>query len=755
MGHDLPWPSLSLMSLIDIALVGGFVAVLVLTRMHRRHLGNPSAKTGTLFLVLAMAALAAIYGADFVSMWVLPGLMGEAGAMDVMLHLHIEYAWYVHFLAFIMLSLGVGLVLRSFVHTARAAQSETERFADFAEISTDWFWETDAEHKYVWMSANVENVTGVPPEWHYGRSRREIGVIDQRDTDWNAHFAILDRREAYRDFVLLRRGPDGDKWIRSAGMPIFDENGVFKGYRGTGTDVTAEVQARLDLDRERDRFRIAVENMSDGIALFDSDGRLVLWNQAFEDFNPELAPNLVLAMSFEDMVRDNLRHGRIKDAIGREKEFLRERLARHRSPGEPLLSERTDGRWLMLREARLSDGSAILINTDLTALRDAEERLRRSQRMEAIGQLTGGIAHDFNNLLGVILGNAQLLERQTDDESFAEGLRRIVDMVSRGSALTSRLLAFARQQTLSPQTVVVSELIDDVQEMLARTLGAAIDVRVHLPGDLWPALIDPGQFENALLNLAINARDAMANGGELRIEAANVTLDADFAEGIDGLVPGDFIRIAVSDTGSGVAPANLPHVFEPFFTTKPVGEGSGLGLSMVYGFIKQSNGHVVIESEAGGGTTVTLYLPRSTRTETATSPAAKDATRGGGGCILVVEDDAEVRRIPALLLAEEGYRVIEARDGAQALAILDSGEDVDLLFTDIVLPGGINGVQLSQLVRQRRPGIKVLFTSGYAESDIFHDGKMEQGVDLLRKPYTHEDLLQAVDAALTAGKDDG
>lgn len=380
----------------------------------------------------------------------------------------------------------------------------------------------------------------------------------------------------------------------------------------------------------------------------------------------------------------------------------------------------------------------------------AEAALRHAQKLEALGRLTGGIAHDFNNLLQVISGNLQLLASTVSGNPRAE--RRIANAlegVTRGSRLAAQLLAFGRRQPLEAKAVNVGRLILNMDDMLRRTLGQAIEIRLDIAEDLGNALIDPGQFENALLNLAINARDAMEGEGRLLIEARNAVLDEDDTCRHGEVKPGRYVMVGVTDTGSGIAPELLDQVFEPFFSTKSAGKGTGLGLSMVHGFVKQSGGHVKIDSTVGKGTTVRLYLPYVLQGEDVLVDNAAAPVPGGTETILVVEDDDEVRETTVALLRELGYRVLQASDARSALNILANGTPVDLLFTDVVLPGPLHSPELVRLARERLPRIKVLFTSGYTENVIVPDGRLDPGVDLLTKPYSREALARKIRAMLS------
>lgn len=378
----------------------------------------------------------------------------------------------------------------------------------------------------------------------------------------------------------------------------------------------------------------------------------------------------------------------------------------------------------------------------LAARADMEEKLSQSLKMEAIGQLTGGIAHDFNNLLTVVLGNAEAL---TDELAQLPELREMAEITAnaalRGAELTNRLLAFARKQALEPRVMDVSQLVQSMDSLLRRTLPENIAIEIIRSGGLWKTEVDPGQLESALLNLALNARDAMIDGGSLTIEIVNAALDDDYVASEPGLEPGQYVLIVVTDTGHGIAPDALPHIFQPFFTTKDVGKGTGLGLSMVYGFVKQSGGHIRVYSEAGEGTSIKLYFPRSFAPEGSHAIQRGHRTAiGGTETILVVEDDQLVRHHVISQLKALGYRVFEAVNAKSALEILQQIPNVDLLFTDVVMPGGMGGRELSEAARVLRPGLKVLFTSGYTENSIVHNGKLDPGIELLSKPYRREQL---------------
>jgi PAS domain S-box-containing protein len=387
---------------------------------------------------------------------------------------------------------------------------------------------------------------------------------------------------------------------------------------------------------------------------------------------------------------------------------------------------------------------------DVTDRVKAETRLVQSQRLESIGQLTGGVAHDFNNLLQVIRGNLELLTPLVEQDP--GGRRRLANAIhgaDRAAQLTSHLLAFARRQPLAPQVVDLSRQVRTTAELLRRTLGEGVEVRTQIAEDLWPTLVDPTQVESAILNLALNARDAMPGGGCVHIQVENTVLDDPAAQELEAK-PGDYVRLSVSDSGEGISPEVLGRVFEPFFTTKSDGKGSGLGLSMVYGFVRQSHGAVRIVSRPGEGSTVSLMLPRSRATPAAEAPAAATPRSDGGQTILVVEDDPDVRSAAVAMLEGLGYRCREAADPVAALEAFGDGAGVDLVFSDVVMPGPVKAQAFAETLRRRAPATPVLFTSGYAQDAIVHDGRLDAGVNLLSKPYSRDALARSIAELLAA-----
>lgn len=412
-----------------------------------------------------------------------------------------------------------------------------------------------------------------------------------------------------------------------------------------------------------------------------------------------------------------------------------------------------DGKYRIISWTAVPDESFIhAVGRDVTEQREAaialqktEIALQQAQKMEAIGNLTGGVAHDFNNLLQVVAGNLQLLARDVSGNDKAQcRITNALAGVDKGSKLASQLLAFGRRQALDPRVLNIGRLVRGMDEMLRRTIGEGVEVETIVSGGLWNTLVDPMQIENAILNLAINGRDAMDGFGKLTIEVGNAYIDDVYSRLHQDVQPGQYVVLSVTDTGSGMSPEIIDKVFEPFFSTKPEGKGTGLGLSMVYGFVKQTGGHVKIYSEVGHGTTLKMYLPRSQQQEDLEVVPLEGPVVGGPETILVAEDDEGVRATVVEMLQELGYRVLKAPDATSALTILESGMPIDMLFTDVVMPGAMKSTELARKAKERFPHIAVLFTSGYTENSIVHGGRLDAGVQLLSKPYTREALARKI-----------
>ena len=518
---------------------------------------------------------------------------------------------------------------------------------------------------------------------------------------------------------------------------------------------TEQIRAAFrELEQSERRFGLLVQGVTDyAMCMLDAKGIVTNWNAGAERIKGYSAREIV-GRHFSCFYTEPDREAGMPDRT------LEVAVSAGRSEAEGW-RVRKDGTqfWANIVVDAIHDDHGRLIGfakvtRDLTEKRAVEDQLRQAQKMEAVGQLTGGIAHDFNNLLTVINGNIELAERGLNNGGDpAKVLRSISNArqgAERAASLTQRLLAFSRRQPLSPKPLHLDRVVEGLSDLLKRALGELIQLETISGPNLWPVEADPNQIESALLNLAVNARDAMADGGTLTIETGNAHLDSGYAAACGDVTPGNYVMVAVSDTGTGMAPLVLSRVFEPFFTTKEIGRGTGLGLSQVYGFVKQSGGHVEVLSEQGRGTTVKIYLPRFTG-EMEGAQESRDGAHdlsASGETILVVEDDEAVRAYSVEILQELGYRALEAADGHAALRLIEGdGPAIDLLFTDVVMPG-MSGKELSERMRALKPDIKILYTSGYTRDGFLRDGKLDPDVALLPKPFTPQHLASRLRAIL-------
>jgi PAS domain S-box-containing protein len=580
--------------------------------------------------------------------------------------------------------------------------------------------------------------------------------------------------------VLLQQVPGApaeERLLDFVYQPITADDGSVTGIFVQGHDLTELMRAEEALKESEARFRLVAETAPVMLWMGDTEGKCVYLNAALRDFwgvEPEDIASFDWNTTLHPDDRQKLFEP-FEQGMRNQTGFSAEARFRRRDGSTRLVH--TDAR------PRFGAGGEFLgmigVNVDITdsrrvedALRDLnaaleqearerseqlrlqEEELRQAHKMEAVGQLTGGIAHDFNNLLQIIVGNLETLQRNLAP---TEGrLRRAAENAMNGARraamLTQRLLAFSRRQPLAPKPIKVNDLVTDMSELLHRSLGETIAVETVLAAGLWRTETDPNQLESALLNLAVNARDAMPEGGKLTIETANAHIDEGYAAREAEVAPGQYVLLSVSDTGVGMDKDTIARAFEPFFTTKEPGKGTGLGLSQVYGFVKQSGGHVKVYSEPGQGTTVKIYLPRLHAEESRPEPLPNMAVPEGSReeTVLVVEDDEDVRAYSVEILRELGYRVLEAHDGPSALQLLGQQSQVSLLFCDVVLPGGWTGAQTAEQARALRPGLKVLFTTGYARNAIVHHGRLDPGVHLVTKPFTFAELAAKVRDVLDA-----
>lgn len=635
-----------------------------------------------------------------------------------------------------------------------AAQSSEGRYRLLIEAITDYaIYMLDRDGHVTSWNPGAKRFKGYEAEEIIGHHFSTFYT----DTEREQKVPALALEEAERTGRFEREGwrvrKDGTQfWAHVVIDAIRSPKGELVGFAKITRDLTERRAAEAKLRESEQQFRLMVQSVTDyAIYMLDVEGNVASWNagaQRIKGYGPEE----IIGRHFSNFYTEEDR------AAGLPRTGLQtaSREGRWEHEGQRV---RKDGTrfWahVVIDAIRDDDGKLVgfaKVTRDITERREAEAALQaaqatliRSQKLEAIGQLTGGVAHDFNNLLQVISGNLQLLSKDIAGNARAEmRVQSALAGVARGSKLATQLLAFARRQPLEPRVVNVGRLIKGMDELLRRAIGEEIEVETVVGGGLWNSLIDPDQLENAILNLAINARDAMNGEGRLTIEASNAFLDDEYVRHYDDLIAGQYVMIAVTDTGIGIPSDILERVYEPFFTTKAEGKGTGLGLAMVYGFLKQSGGHVKIYSEIGAGTTVKLYFPREMAIEDTLVSATSGDIKGGEETVLVVEDDDEVREVAVSMLSDLGYRVVKARDAVAALAIVDSGIPIDLIFTDVMMPGTLRSPELARKAKERLPNVAVLFTSGYTQNAIVHGGRLDPGVELLAKPYTREALARKI-----------
>ncbi len=644
--------------------------------------------------------------------------------------------------------------------SARVMRAE-DRLALAQEGTGVGVFELDYENQTAFVSPSLCELLGVPvpdgplplDRWlssldpdHVEGSRR---AIEERIARGELHYEREQRFE-------LPNG--GTRWIINRVTLVLRKSGALALARGTAVDITSRKRAELELQElnltlerqvlERTRERDRTWNNTQDLLL------VVTTTGIFEATNP--AWGRVLGYRPDELVG----HDRLEfihpDDWPASNEAMLSAVAHRLQRFENRYRHR-DGSYRWISWMASAEGDRIYASgRDVTAEKEAaahlevaQAQLRQSQKMEAVGQLTGGVAHDFNNLLQVISGNLQMLDRQLDDRPAPRRyLNNALAATQRGGKLASQLLAFSRRQPLQPRVIHLGRFVAGMDDLLRQALGGGVTLDVVVAPDLWHSFIDPVQTENALLNLAINARDAMSRTGHLVIEIDNAVVAAGDARervaNLDDLdaVPGDYVRVAVRDTGRGMTPDVLAQVFEPFFSTKPPGEGTGLGLSMVHGFVHQSGGHIHVASEVGRGTTVALWLPRIDAAEEIVDDRTTETPAGGGEVVLVAEDDEGVRGTVVEMLRELGYHVLVANDACEALTVVETGTRIDLLFTDVVMPGPMKSTDLAKAARARQPHLAVLFTSGYTASAIDHHGRLDTDVELLVKPYSREQLAR-------------
>ncbi len=638
--------------------------------------------------------------------------------------------------------------------TATLAASEAQ-FRTLAEAMPGFVYITDAQGQNIYVNPQASAYTGLPPEAVMDFGWTSTVYPDDLPVCLSLWTDCLAAGTPYENEFRIRRHDGVYRWFMARAVPVRDADQKITFWIGIVTDIEERKQAEATLANANAQLESRVAERSlrldrifklstDILAVADFSGRFVSLSPAWEQITGRSTDTALGQNYFDFLHPEHLEKARVSF------EQMRQ--------GTPIYCEnrykREDGTWCWLawRAVPMPDEQLIYaVARDITAAREREEQLRQSQKMEVVGQLTGGVAHDFNNLLTIIMGSLEMLQRglQGAEPKLQRRVDAAMEGANRAAALTQRLLAFSRRQPLAPAAIDINRLLAGMSDMLHRTLGEHIQIEFLAPPGLWTALADANQLENALLNLGVNARDAMQDGGRLVIEVQNTYLDEDFVSGRDNLAPGEYVMLAVTDTGTGMDAGVQAKVFEPFFTTKPQGEGTGLGLAQVYGFIKQSGGHISLSSEPGQGTSVKLFLPRYHGAAEAEPAAAHmpPPASGRGDRILLVEDEDGVRHFAAEVMEDLGYQVFAARNAAEALQIFSDEPGIKLLFTDVVLSGVMNGRQLAAQITAQRSDILLLFTTGYTSSTITHH-RLDDGSHFIGKPFTATALAQKLASLL-------
>ncbi|NIY74627.1 PAS domain S-box protein [Thalassospira sp. HF15] len=641
-------------------------------------------------------------------------------------------------------TVGVRTDITELKNKERELRDSERRFRDFTQTASDWVWETDANHRIKDTSIRAADVPNFDIDNLQGKRRDEYAAEPTDTPKWREHYETLEARQPFRDFQYQVQLNDRTVLtISISGVPVFDDVGNFLGYRGTGRDITALIETR-------ERFRVAFESVTVGIVFADEEG-------VIEGFNPK-AEN-IFGYSAEQVIGQNVSMLMPNPDSSRHHTYIKNYLSTGEAQiigiGREVKGKKQDGTIfpmnLGIAEMNVQGRRHFIASiTDLTAEHALEQQLRRSQKMEAIGQLTGGVAHDFNNLLGIIVGNLDLARRKIDDDSpISKFVSKAMTAAERGATLTRRLLNFSRQAPEENAAVVINDILAELRELIGKSITSKIGFELKLADNLPAVRLNVGDFEDAIINLAINARDAMPDGGQLTIETRVSHIDAITVPAVQKVPEGDYVELIVSDDGKGMTPEIAEQIFQPFFTTKERGKGTGLGLAMVYGFVKRSGGYISLYSESGLGTTFRIYLPFADEDGQKVPYSkfnieAEAEPEHGNETVLIVDDEQQLAEIAASVLAEYGYTTITAHSGKEGLAIVEERDDIDMVFTDIVMPGGINGLELGDKVREIRPNIAVLTCSGFT-AGVLHERAGDKPVyPLVNKPYTNRELANAV-----------
>jgi signal transduction histidine kinase/ActR/RegA family two-component response regulator len=625
------------------------------------------------------------------------------------------------------------------------AVGDSARLASLTGLAFDWWWRLDGGLRLAALSDGFFERFGIPAAGLIGQT---VGRPDSGEVDWRGPYPDLQARRAFDEVRTTLVDASGRvRPIAISGMPEFDESGTFVGYLAHGRELGGGPVAAPDVPAS------VLDNIDQGFVLVDGALVVTAINRRGRELLGLGPGEGACGTPFEKILWLMASRGEFADED--QAAAVAARMALAVEPRRTRVERvRPDGSILDQQTCPVPGGGFVLVMSDISELREREAELRQSQKMEAIGQLTGGVAHDFNNALMIIMANIEVLrENGAFDDGTVARFGRIHDAAQRAAGMVQQLLAMSRKQKLKPALTDVNEMVTTTTKLLQRTLGEHVEIVTRLDGGAWRATIDRAQLEAALVNLALNARDAMPGGGRLQIETRNTSFDEDYVARNPGAVVGDYVVLAVTDTGSGMSPDVIERAFEPFFTTKEVGAGTGLGLSMVYGFIKQSNGHIKIYSEVGHGTTIRLYLPRGEGGDAAARSAGADAMPRGHERILLVEDDDLVRAAVHDQLASLGYRVSQAANGPAGLRLLRDDPGFDLLLTDVVMPWPLSGRQLADEVARRWPDMRILFMSGYTENAMLNHGHLAPGATLLGKPFRTADLARAVRRAIDDEED--
>ena len=682
--------------------------------------------------------------------------------------------------------IGTAIDITARKRAEQALRESEMRFRNMADHAPVMMWVTDTDGSCTYLNRLWYSYTGQSEAG--GRGFGWLDAVHPEDRGWSGDkfVAANATREPFRVEYRLK-GTDGQyRWFIDAAQPRLDDDGCFLGYIGSVVDIhdrkvaeerLAETSRRLDAilnnttqaiflmdERQYCSYMNAAAERLTGYTLRETEGRAL--HDIVHHTRPDGSPYPLCECPIDQAFPENNQEQGEEVFVHKDGSFYP--VGFTASPirderGQPIgtVIEARNIEEELRSKAALDAFNATLehrVADEIARRETLEEALRQSQKMEAVGQLTGGLAHDFNNLLAGISGSLELMQtrmqqgRLTDVDRYMTAAQ---GAAKRAAALTHRLLAFSRRQTLDPKPTNVNRLAADMQELIQRTVGPGIPIEVVGTTGAWPALVDPSQLENALLNLCINARDAMPDGGRIIIETANKWMD-ESASRLHDMPEGQYLSVCVSDTGTGIPPEVMSRVFEPFFTTKPIGEGTGLGLSMIYGFAQQSGGQVRIYSEVGQGTTVCIYLPRhygEVEDQDGAAPVTDLPRSEQGETVLVVDDEPTVRMLVTDILEDLGYTAIEAGDSAAGLKVLQSDVRIDLLVTDVGLPGGMNGRQMADAARVSRPDLKVLFITGYAENAILGNGHLSPGMAVLTKPFAIESMAARIRSMIEAGKE--